>query len=191
MAQIGSLKVVELVKQVEDLNQVPYLNFGQEIQQKKNLVRYYQIVSELIDAKKELARGVHMPLPQSSYVNILVDDPEMDFYRPKFITYPKSGAKVNRFGNDLDQLGLDIESDFVSIIKRIRAELKIEGADATIPAASLGIGASGSISVDPRNPKEFIRTLIPILNAKASLQPRNVGSAQVFGYDIDLSYFSA
>lgn len=191
MAQIGSLKVVELVKQVEDLNQVPYLNFGQEVQQRKNLVRYYQLVQQLIGARAALAKGERMPLPQSSYVNILVDDPEMDFYRPRFVTYPKSGAKVNRFGNDLDQLGLDIESEFVSIIKRIRAELKIEGSSATINASTLGIGADGTIRVDPRQPKLFIEDLIPVLNCYAELKPRAVGATNVLSYDIDLPYFSA
>ena len=191
MAQIGSLKVVELVKQVEDLNQVPYLNFGQEVQQRKNLVRYYQLVQQLIEVKADLATGKHMPLPQSSYVNVLVDDPEMDFYRPRFITYPKSGAKINRFGNDLDQLGLDIESDFVSIIKRIRAELKIEGSGSVIKASTLGIGADGNIRVDPRQPKLFITDLVPVLNCEARFTNRAVGDANVYGYDIDLPYFSA
>lgn len=189
MAQIGSLKVVELVKQVDDLNQVPYLNFGQEIQSKRSLVRYYQLVQQLIAAKSALSRGERMPLPQSSYVNVLVDDVETDFFRPKFVTYPKTDAKVNRFGNDLDQLGLDIESDFVSIIKRIRAELKIEGANQTIPASSLGIGAEGTIIVDPRQPKRFIESLIPVLNCFAELKTRAVGDKQVYAYDIDLPYF--
>lgn len=189
MAQIGSLKVVELVKQVDDLNKVPYLNFGQEIQAKKNLVRYYQLVCELVDAKATIAKGQGMPLPQSSHVNVLVDDVESDFYRPKYITYPNSGEKVNRFGNDLDQLKLDIESDFVSIIKRIRAELKIEGASQSIPAADLGIGAEGTILVNPRNPGSFIRSLIPVLKCKAAFAPRAVNDNLVLGYDIDLPYF--
>lgn len=193
MAQIGSLKVVELVKQVEDLNEVPYLTFGQEIQQKKNLVRYYQLVQLLIEAKGALAKGEHMPLPQSSYVNVLVDDCEMDFYRPRFIVYPKSSAKVNRFGSDLDQLGLDIESDFVSIIKRIRADLKIEGSSSVIKASTLGIGITGDkvIPVDPRNPKAFILSLVPVLNCEAVFTNRAVGDKNVYAYDIDLPYFSA
>lgn len=189
MAQIGSLKVVELVKQVDDLNKVPYLNFGQEIQAKKNLVRYYQLVCELVAVKAEISKGQSMPLPQSSHVNILVDDVETDFYRPKFITYPSSHEKVNRFGNDLDQLKLDIESDFVSIIKRIRAELKIEGANKSIPAADLGIGAAGMIPVNPRQPKTFIEGLIPVLNCQATFKMRAVGTSMVLSYDIDLPYF--
>ena len=187
---VGSLKQVELVKSITNLNEVPYLNFGQEIQSKRNLVRYYQLVQELIIAKPALAKGESMPLPQSSYVNILVDDPEMDYYRPRFITYPKSGAKVNRFGNDLDQLGLDIESDFVSIIKRIRAELDIEGSNSVVNASLLGIGADGNIAVDPRDPKAFIASLIPVLKCRATFKLRPFGKDLVFTYDIDLPYFS-
>lgn len=188
---VGSLKQVELVKSITDLNEVPYLNFGQEIQSKRNLVRYYQVIKQLIKEKDTLATGVGMPLPHSSYVNILVDDPEMDYYRPKFITYPKSGAKVNRFGNDLDQVGLDIENEFVGIIKRIRAELGIEGSNSAISSKNLGIGVDGeTIELDPREPAKFIVSLIPVLKCEAKVDKKTIGSASINTYDIDLPYFS-
>lgn len=193
MAQVGSLKVVELTKQVTDLSEVPYLTFGQEIQAKRSLIRYYQIVAQLLDKKAQLAEGEGMPLPRSSYVNLLVDDPEMDFYRPKFITYPKSGAKVNRFGTDLDQLKLDIQNEFAVLIRRIRADLKIEGADATIPVEKLGIGTSKekTIPLDPRDPEKFIMAVAVVINATAELKTQAVNSKNVNAYDVDLPYFSA
>lgn len=193
MAQIGSLKVVELTKQVDNLNDVPYLNFGQEIQAKRPLIRYYQIVGQLLDKKAQLAKGEGMPLPQSSYVNLLIDDPELDFYRPKFITYPKSGAKVNRFGSDLDQLKLDIENEFAGLIRRIRADLKIDGSNASIPVSKLGIGGPAGlmIALDPRQVELFLLGVAQAINAEAELKTQVVNGKTVNAYDVDLSYFSA
>ena len=193
MAQIGSLKVVELTKQVDNLNDVPYLNFGQEIQAKRSLIRYYQIVGQLLDKKAQLAKGEGMPLPQSSYVNLLIDDPEADFYRPKFITYPKSGAKVNRFGSDLDQLKLDIENEFAGLIRRIRADLKIDGSNASIPVSKLGIGGPAGlmIALDPRQVELFLLGVAQAINAEADLKTQVVNGKNVNAYDVDLSYFSA
>lgn len=186
---VGSLKQVDLTHEVTDLNDVPYLTFGQEIQSKRNLLRYYGVVSDLVTDKGNLAKGEGMPLPHSSYVNILVDDPEMDFYSPKFITYPKSSSKVNRFGNDLDQLKLDIEQEFVSIIKRIRSELKIEGSGQSIDATKIGIGASGAIRLDPRQPSTFITDCIRVLGIAKGLGVRSIGGQPVHAYDIALPYF--
>lgn len=186
---VGSLKQVELTHEVRDLNEVPYLNFGQEIQSKKNLLRYYQLVCELLAVKDDLSKGTGMPLPHSSYINILVDDPEMDFYSPKFITYPKSGAKIERFGNDLNQLQLSIEQEFVSIIKRIRSELNIEGSGQSIEASKLGIGADGSIRLDPRQPTTFIVDVTRVLGVGRSLETKYVNSVGIHSYDIDLPYF--
>lgn len=191
MAQIGSLKVVELTKQVDNLNDVPYLNFGQEIQAKRPLIRYYQIVGQLQAKKAQLAKGEGMPLPQSSYVNLLVDDPELDFYRPMFITYPKTGEKVNRFGNDLDQLVLDIENEFSGLIRRIRADLKIDGSNASIPVSKLGIGGTAGmmIPLDPRVVSSFLFALALVINAEAELKTQVVNGKTVNAYDVDLSYF--
>lgn len=186
---VGSLKQVDLVKSVENLNDVPYLNFGQEIQSQKNLIRYYQIICQLLEVKDDLARGRNVPLPNSSYVNILTDDIEDDFFRCRFITYPKSGEKVNRFGHDLDQVKLDIEAMFVPIIKRIRADLGIEGARGTVNSARLGIGADAVIQLDPRQPSTFINSCIPVLQCAARLRFKQIGNDLVWSYDIDLPYF--
>lgn len=193
---VTSLKKVELTHEVTNLDDVPYLTFGQEIQSKRNLIRYHSLVSALAKKKADIAEGKNMPLKHSSYVNILVDDPEMDFYSPKFITYPKTGSKVNRFGNDLDQLQLDIEHEFVSIIKRIRSELNIEGSDQSVDAGRLGIGAGKTpIPLDPREPKAFITTIAEVLKlngglkADGALNTQNVGGVDVISYDISLPYF--
>lgn len=187
---VGSLKQVDLTHEVTDLNEVPYLNFGQEIQSKKNLIRYYQLVAALVESSKaEFAKGNLMPLKHSSYVNILVDDPDMDFYRPKFLTYPKSGEKVNRFGNDLDQLKLDIENEFINIIKRIRSDLGIDGAAKTISGESLGIGTKTEITVDPRDPAKFITSCATALKYVVEIKDQKVGDNTVRAFDIDLPYF--
>lgn len=194
----GSLKQVELTKEVKDLSDVPYLNLGQEIQSKRNLVRYWTVISALVKSAAELQAGVGMPLPNSSYVNILVDDPEMDFYNPKFVTFHRTGEKLNRFGTDIQQEKLQIEAEFVGIIKRIRNELNIEGAKGTFPATSLGIGASGEIPLDPRAPSTFLAALCEHV-FKFPLDPlgsQNIGGGgegekakKVTSYDVDLPYF--
>lgn len=193
---VGSLKQVDLTHEVTDLSQVPYLNFGQEIQSKRNLMRYWAVITNLVDKKAKIESGAAMPLPQNSYVNILVDDPEMDFYSPKFITYPDSGEKVNRFGHDLEQVKLTIENTFVGIIKRIRSELSIEGEQNSISAARLSIGADdgAKIVLDPREPSKFITSCGVALKLFASetpdvLKTREVNGKSVIAYDIQLSYF--
>jgi len=195
---VSSLKSVELTHEVTDLSTVPFLNFGQEIQSKRNLLRYWAVVNELNTdvIKPTIQNGKGMPLPQNSYVNILVDDPEMDFYSPKFLTYPESGEKVNRFGYDLDQLKLTIESSFVGIIKRIRTELRVEGDKTEIAAKDLSIGADANlmIKLDPRKPADFITTCGAALklwpDTLKVLGEKNGGTmAKICSYDIDLPYF--
>lgn len=193
---VGSLKQVDLIKSVDDLSTVPYLNLGQEIQSKKNLMRYYILVTKLISKKATITDGKAMPLPHSSHVNILVDDVDLDFPRPKMLTFPSSGQMVSRFGYDLEQLRLDIEQQFVRIIKSIRAELGLEGDDAKIKPESLGIGSKGEeIDVNPRDPGPFILGFAKALGVgkysdAEELPTQTVGGKKdIISYPIDLPYF--
>lgn len=192
MAQIGSLKVVELTKQVDDLNDVPYMTFGQRIQSERNTLRYYQVISQLVTSAASLARGTYMPLPNDSHINILVDDPDLDFFVPKYITFPGSGDLVKRFGTELLEVQHAIEKSFLRLIKDIRAELKLEGDNYIIPAAKLAIGADENITVDPRRIKEFITSCakaIGVYNATPLAVTQRVAGNAVYSYNINLPQF--
>lgn len=189
---VGSLKQVELTHEVQELSEVPFLNIGQELQSKRNLVRYYKLIQKIMTdyTLATVAEGKIMPLPSSSYVNLLVDDPEMDFYRPKFITFPGSGAKVNRFGSDLPQLLHEIAYSFVPVIKRIRNELDIDGDGGEVQAKQFKLGVDVKIPVDPRTPDDFIQALATALRCSTpELAKRKVGAQDVMAYSVDLPYF--
>lgn len=188
---VGSLKQVELTHEVTQLSDVPFLNIGQELQSKRNLVRYYNLIVAILGkGAADIAKGEIMPLPSSSYVNLLVDDPEMDFYRPKFITFPGSGAKVNRFGSDLPQLLHEIAYSFVPVIKRIRNELDIDGDGGEVQSKSFKLGVDVKIPVDPREPAKFIEALTIALRCETPvLAKRTVGAHDVMAYSVDLPYF--
>lgn len=189
---VGSLKQVELTHEVTQLSDVPFLNIGQELQSKRNLVRYYNLVQKIMTdyTAAVIAKGEIMPLPSSSYVNLLVDDPEMDFYRPKFITFPGSGAKVNRFGSDLPQLLHEIAYSFVPVIKRIRNELDIDGDGGEVQSKQFKLGVDVAIPVDPREPAKFIEKLTVALRCGTpELATRKVGAHDVMAYSVDLPYF--
>lgn len=187
----GVLKQVELTKTVDDLTEVPYLNLGQEIQSKKNLVRYYKLLSRV---KSCLAGDDGFkntcPLTNSSYINILVDSPDEDYSSPKFLTFHATQQKLARFGTDIDQEMLMIEQEFTRIIKRIRSELGIEGDDlGKISMRSLGLGTDDTVikTLIPREPKGFIASLETLFAAPSPEAPRPGRSP--LKYPIDLPYF--
>lgn len=188
---VGSLKQVELTHEVAQLSDVPFLNIGQELQSKRNLVRYYNLIVAIGKlGAAAIAKGEIMPLPSSSYVNLLIDDPELDFYRPKFITFPGSGAKVNRFGSDLPQLLHEIAYSFVPVIKRIRNELDIDGDGGEVQSEQFKLGVKVTIPVDPREPAKFIKALTTALRCETpELATRKVGANDVMAYSVDLPYF--
>lgn len=185
---VGSLKQVELTKSVDNLNDVPYLNFGQEIQSKKNLIRYYRIIVQLCEDIGNIVKGTHMPLPRASEINILLDDPDIDFFGPRYLTVPGTATRVNRFTGELEQLRLVVANMFVSLIKRIRAELSIEGRNFKIQASRLGIGAEGEIVLDPQQPETFIESCGDALGVKSRLKMSKINDADVHTFDIDLPY---
>lgn len=189
---VGSLKHVELTREVTELSDVPFLTFGQEIQSQRNLLRYYAVIDQLCGKAADIAEGKVMPLPNSSHVNILVDDPDLDFFVPKYITFPGSGELVKRFGTELLEVRLSIEKTFISLIKRIRSDLNIEGEANTVPSAKLGIGAGTDITVDPRDVKKFIETCAEALGVYKKdpmTKDQVIAKNHVYSYTIDLPYF--
>lgn len=198
---VGSLKQVELTHAVTNLGDVPYLKFGQKIQSKRNLMRYWTVIRDLLAVMESdpaaIRGGAKMPLPSNSFINILVNDPNMDFYVPRFITFPKTGAKVDRFSFELHNLKNVLDNSFKKLIRKIRAELNVEGDTMEIPASRLGLGGKEGavITLNPNDAASFVTSCGAVIGVKTTenkiVTEHTLGSVQVYSYNINLPYFSS